>query len=87
MPQARRQRGPVRARAVVSADGDNSDEEVYAAAAAADDGAEAEYDMDDNLVVHGGKKTIEPLPLIDHDEIVYDDFNKDLNVTMMGFEK
>ena len=75
--QARRQRSQMRAAAAINADGNNSDDEVYAAAAAAEDGVEAEYDMNDNLVVHGGKRSIEPLPPVDHAEIVYDDFAKD----------
>lgn len=77
MQQARRQRGPVRPAAPVATDGNNSDDEVYAAAAAADDGAEAEYDLNDNLVVNAGRKAMELLPSLDHDEIVYDEFVKD----------
>ena len=53
----------------------NSDEEVYAAAAAADEGAE--YDMSDNLVTRVGKQAMELLNAVDHDDIVYNDFNKD----------
>ena len=76
MSQARRQQGVVRAAAPVATDGHNSDDEVYAAAAAADNGAEAEYDMNDHLMVNAGGKAIEPLPSVDHDEVVYDDFVK-----------
>ncbi len=75
--QARRLQTCTQAAALSAADGHNSDEEVYAAAAAADEGAEANYDMNDNLLVHGGQKTVEPLQPIDHADIMYDDFNKD----------
>ncbi|KAK9816276.1 hypothetical protein WJX74_010687 [Apatococcus lobatus] len=76
--EARRQRGPTGAAAPVATDGNNSDEEVYAAAAAADDGAEAEYDMHDNMMVNADKKAMELLPPVDHDEIMYDDFVKEI---------
>ena len=33
--------------------------------------------MNDNLVVNAGRKAMELLPSLDHDEIVYDDFVKD----------
>ncbi|OZJ04808.1 hypothetical protein BZG36_02351 [Bifiguratus adelaidae] len=56
----------------------NSDEEVYAAAAAAD--LQTGYDSDDNILGFGNsvssKKEIEPLPRVDHSEIDYLDFEK-----------
>ena len=57
--------------------GYNSDEEVYAAARAADGGEQ--YDSDDNPVGPGvvDRKKIEPLPPLDHGAIEYDDFAKD----------
>ncbi|KAH6811215.1 P-loop containing nucleoside triphosphate hydrolases superfamily protein [Perilla frutescens var. frutescens] len=55
--------------------GYNSDEEVYAAAKAVDAGM-VEYDSDDNPIVLE-KKTIEPIPALDHSSIDYEPFNKD----------
>lgn len=74
LEQARRQQASTGV-ALLATDGHNSDEEVYAAAAAADEGAE--YDSSDDLVIRGEKKAVEPLPAVDHDDVVYDDFNKD----------
>ncbi|XP_072976138.1 DEAD-box ATP-dependent RNA helicase 24 [Typha angustifolia] len=56
--------------------GYNSDEEVYAAAKAVDAGM-VEYDSDDNPVLLD-KRKIEPIPALDHSEIEYEPFNKDL---------
>lgn len=53
----------------------DSDDEVYAAAKAADEDLEAEYDSEDQLIVK--KKDIEAIPALDHDEIEYEDFEKD----------
>lgn len=55
--------------------GYNSDEEVYAAAKAVDAGL-IEYDSDDNPIVLD-KKSIEPIPALDHSSIDYEPFNKD----------
>jgi ATP-dependent RNA helicase DDX42 len=55
--------------------GYDSDEEVYAAAKAVDAGM-MEYDSDDNPIVVD-KKTIEPIPALDHSTIEYDTFTKD----------
>lgn len=57
--------------------GYDSDEEVYAAARAVDAG-QVEYDSDDNPVVTLDKKKIEPLDPVDHAEMDYDEFAKDL---------
>lgn len=57
--------------------GYDTDEEVYAAARAVDAG-QVEYDLDDNPVVTLDKKKIEPLDPVDHTEVDYDDFAKDL---------
>lgn len=51
----------------------DSDEEVYAAARAIDEGIA--YDSDDNMIVTKNKE-IEPLPSVNHDEIEYNKFNK-----------
>lgn len=56
--------------------GYNSDEEVYAAAKAVDAGM-VEYDSDDNPIIVLDKKTIEPIPALDHSSIDYEPFNKD----------
>ncbi|XP_059625557.1 DEAD-box ATP-dependent RNA helicase 24 isoform X1 [Cornus florida] len=55
--------------------GYDSDEEVYAAAKAIDEGM-MEYDSDDNPIVVD-KKKIEPIPALDHSSIDYEPFNKD----------
>jgi hypothetical protein len=55
--------------------------QVYQTAHAVDAAAKAqapEYDSDDNLVVPDKfNKAIEPLKPLDHDQIEYEDFNKD----------
>ncbi|KAL2630787.1 hypothetical protein R1flu_015473 [Riccia fluitans] len=56
--------------------GYDSDEEVYAAAKAVDNGS-LEYDSDDNPVVTLDKRKIEPLAHLDHNDIDYEPFNKD----------
>lgn len=56
--------------------GYDSDEEVYAAAKAVDNG-QIEYDSDDNAVVTLEKKKIESLAPLDHNDVDYDRFNKD----------
>eukprot|EP00873_Tetraselmis_striata_P024869 jgi/Tetstr1/445133/TSEL_032931.t1 len=57
--------------------GYNSDEEVYATADAMAAGAEVEYDANDNPIVAGGKRSVEPLAALDHSAIEYWDFNKE----------
>ncbi|KAG0588151.1 hypothetical protein KC19_2G220300 [Ceratodon purpureus] len=56
--------------------GYDSDEEVYAAAKAVDNG-QIEYDSDDNAVVTLEKKKIESLAPLDHNDLDYDRFTKD----------
>lgn len=56
--------------------GYDSDEEVYAAAKAVDNG-QIEYDSDDNAVVTLDKKKIESLAPLDHSDLDYDRFTKD----------
>lgn len=56
--------------------GYDSDEEVYAAAKAVDNG-QIEYDSDDNAVVTLEKKKIESLAPLDHNDVDYDRFIKD----------
>jgi len=51
----------------------DSDEEVYSAARAIDEGIA--YDSDDNMIVQKNKD-IEPLPPVNHDEIDYPKFEK-----------
>jgi ATP-dependent RNA helicase DDX42 len=51
----------------------DSDEEVYSAARAIDEGIA--YDSDDNMIVQKNKE-IEPLPPVNHDEIEYAKFEK-----------
>eukprot|EP00210_Caulerpa_lentillifera_P006804 g6503.t1 len=53
----------------------DSDDEVYAAAKAADEDLEAEYDSDDQLVIK--KREIGAIPALDHDQIEYEDFKKE----------
>ena len=55
-------------------EGYGSDEEVYATADAVDGANVTDYD---ELVSQGDKKSIEPLPALDHSNIEYDDFGKD----------
>ncbi|KAG6556407.1 hypothetical protein Mapa_002350 [Marchantia paleacea] len=55
--------------------GYDSDEEVYAAAKAVDNGS-LEYDSDDNPVVTLDRRKIEPLALLDHSDIDYEPFTK-----------
>lgn len=55
--------------------GYNSDEEVYAAAKAVDNGM-LEYDEDDNPIMVD-KKRIEPIAPLDHSCVDYEAFNKD----------
>ncbi|XP_073395939.1 DEAD-box ATP-dependent RNA helicase 24 isoform X3 [Physcomitrium patens] len=56
--------------------GYDSDEEVYAAAKAVDNG-QIEYDFDDNAIVTLDKKKIESLAPLDHSDLDYDRFSKD----------
>lgn len=56
--------------------GYDTDEEVYAAAKAVDNG-QLEYDSDDNAVVTLDKKKIESLAPLDHGDIDYERFAKD----------
>ena len=56
--------------------GYDTDEEVYAAAKAVDNG-QLEYDSDDNAVVTLDKKKVESLAPLDHNDIEYDRFAKD----------
>ncbi|KAF3560405.1 hypothetical protein F2Q69_00010273 [Brassica cretica] len=55
--------------------GNNSDEEVYAAAKAVDAGM-LEYDSDDNPIVVD-KRKIEPIQALDHSSVDYEPINKD----------
>eukprot|EP00891_Asterochloris_glomerata_P004743 jgi/Astpho2/4743/gw1.00067.63.1_t len=55
-------------------EGYGSDDEVYATADAVDGANVTDYD---ELVSQGDKKTVEPLPALDHSNIEYDDFGKD----------
>ncbi|CAD7703901.1 unnamed protein product, partial [Ostreobium quekettii] len=75
--EARKLKGATAAAAAAAfaGDADNSDDEVYATAKAVDDGAEMQYDSDDNPIMK--KKTIESLPPLDHAEIDYEEFAKD----------
>ncbi|KAK9828689.1 hypothetical protein WJX72_001532 [[Myrmecia] bisecta] len=60
----------------VAAQGYGSDDEVYAAARAID-GAEVEYDANDNPIMADRSKTVGPMPPLDHDNIEYEEFAKD----------
>ncbi|CAM6121392.1 unnamed protein product [Calypogeia fissa] len=71
--------------------GYDSDEEVYAAAKAVDNGT-VEYDSDDNPIVTVNRKKIDSLPELDHSDIDYQPFNKDLykesaSITAMSDEE
>ena len=73
--QARREHAAAAALATqMQNEGYGSDDEVYATADAVDGANVTDYD---ELVSQGDKKTVEPLPALDHSNIEYDDFGKD----------
>ena len=73
--QARREHAAAAALATqMQNEGYGSDDEVYATADAVDGANATDYD---ELVSQGDKKSVEPLPALDHGNIEYDDFGKD----------